>query len=244
MPTACPRPAFPDSNGDRAPGAAGPAALAPRLCTTITLLAGLLGAVAAPARANPCDAAAARAAAETGVPLSLLRAIARAESGRAASGDPAADPAPWPWAIQHDGTAAFPATREAARAAAEALVAAGETNVDIGCFQINLRWHGAAFASVDDMLDPDRNAAYAARLLADLYARLGDWRAATGAYHSGDAERAADYTDRVALAHERRLAATAAAPAEPAAAPPARFALTAATGALLTAARGPLVGGP
>lgn len=49
----------------------------------------------------------------------------------------------------------------------------GAGNLDIGCFQLNYRWHGAAFASLADMFDPDRNATYAADYLASHYQRTG-----------------------------------------------------------------------
>lgn len=207
----------------------------------------VLPAIAMTADSDLCDLAAETAAAETGVPLSLLRAVARTESGRSATGDPEADAQPWPWTIRHGGSGDWLDSRAAALARAEELAAAGETNVDLGCFQINLHWHGAAFPSLDAMLDPTENARYAARHLAELFARTGDWRAATGAYHSGDPERAAAYAERVKASHARRLTATAATP-DPDPAPPAatiaRFGLSPANGTMLTAARGPLIGGP
>jgi soluble lytic murein transglycosylase-like protein len=62
--------------------------------------------------------------------------------------------------------------------------ARGARSYDVGCFQINYRWHGQHFASLDQMFDPDANAAYAARFLSELYAEFGDWSRAAGAYHS------------------------------------------------------------
>lgn len=68
---------------------------------------------------------------------------------------------------------------------------------DIGCFQINSRWHGAAFTSVDQMFDPVENALYAARYLRRLHAEMGSWSAAIAAYHSRDPVRGQAYLDRV-----------------------------------------------
>jgi soluble lytic murein transglycosylase-like protein len=61
---------------------------------------------------------------------------------------------------------------------------------------LNYRWHASAFASVEDMLDPDRNALYAAGYLARHHARTGDWAAAAAAYHSATPEHAERYRAR------------------------------------------------
>jgi hypothetical protein len=213
-----------------------------RLRILLPILCALAAAAEARADSQVCDAAAAAAAAETGVPLPILMAIARAESGRAPDGDPGADPAPWPWTLNAGGTGAWFATRAAALARAEALREEGETNFDLGCFQISHHWHAAAFPSLDAMLDPMANARYAAGYLAALHAETGDWRAAAAAYHSRDPARAEAYVRRLEALHAGGRAAepATAAPAPQAAA----FSLTRATGALLTGARGPLVGAP
>ena len=69
----------------------------------------------------------------------------------------------------------------------------GQTNVDLGCFQLNLRWHSRGFASLTDMLDPVPNANYAAGFLAQHFARTGTWAAAAAAYHSQTPEYAERY---------------------------------------------------
>lgn len=133
----------------------------------------------APALATPadlCDAAAEQAAAESGVPLALLRAITRVETGR--------DNSPWPWTLNVGGQGAWFKNAEAAVTAAEQAVADGVDQVDIGCFQLNLRWHGTRFADLTEMIDPTANARHAARFLTELHDETGDWRDAAAAYHS------------------------------------------------------------
>ncbi len=141
--------------------------------------------------AETCDIAAEQAAQESGVPLAILSAITRAET-RNGSG------APWPWTINHAGTGEWFDTPDQALARIDALVAVGES-LDIGCFQINTRWHGNAFGSPADMLDPLTNARYAARYLLELYGESADWKAAVASYHSRDPDRGDRYADRVAL---------------------------------------------
>ncbi len=72
----------------------------------------------------------------------------------------------------------------------------GARSFDIGCFQINYRWHGAAFASIEDMFDPQHNALYAAQFMQELYYELGSWTEAAGAYHSRTPEFSSGYSDR------------------------------------------------
>lgn len=151
----------------------------------------LLSAALPAGAAETCDIAAEQAADESGVPLPIMTAITRAETRKA-------DGAPWPWTINHAGTGEWFDTPDQALARIDALVAAGES-LDIGCFQINTRWHGSAFGSAADMLDPLTNARYAARYLLELYGESGDWKTAVAAYHSRDPDRGAGYADRVAL---------------------------------------------
>jgi hypothetical protein len=147
--------------------------------------------------ANPgrlCDTAAQAAAQRHGVPLDVMRAIALVETGRKLDGRME----PWPWAIHAEGRSHWPISRKQALALVQKARERGVRNIDLGCFQINLHWHGARFASLDDMIDPERNADYAARLLKHHKARLGSWEAAAGAYHSATPALAARYRARVA----------------------------------------------
>lgn len=51
--------------------------------------------------------------------------------------------------------------------------------------QINHRYHGAKFSSVQAMLDPHQNVDYAARFLAELHTRHVSWSLAVARYHAG-----------------------------------------------------------
>lgn len=154
--------------------------------------------------AGICDQSADRAAAEWGVPPALMRAITRVETGR--GGDP------WPWALNVDGRGHWYDSADAALLAAEAAIASGADQIDLGCFQLNLRWHGARFAGVADMLDPDRNADRAARFLSELHAEFGNWRDAAAAYHSRTGPLGQAYVARIEAAHAARPALPVAVP--------------------------------
>ncbi|CUK03015.1 Transglycosylase SLT domain protein [Ruegeria denitrificans] len=139
-----------------------------------------------------CDAAARRAAQSEGVPLDVMRAISRVETGRARDGRLE----PWPWTINVEGQGYWFTSEFEAKSYVFNIFKAGKRSFDIGCFQINYRWHGKAFRSIDAMFDPEENATYAARFLNELYAELGSWPAAVGGYHSRTPSLANAYSGR------------------------------------------------
>ncbi len=151
------------------------------------------------AATGTCAAWAAIAARESRVPVRLMQAIATVESGRRNAEAPERSQAAWPWTVGTPGGGRWFATQKEARAFARARIAAGDA-VDIGCFQLNHRWHGRAFESLDAMFAPHRNARYAARFLAALHAEFGDWTRAAAAYHSRSPELGNAYVTRLAMA--------------------------------------------
>ncbi|MEO0999926.1 MAG: lytic transglycosylase domain-containing protein [Pseudomonadota bacterium] len=151
------------------------------------------------ATAAICDRAAVQAAAESTVPVEVLRAVTRTETGRRLAGALR----PWPWTMNVEGQGFWFDGPAEAIAHAEATLAAGTRSFDMGCFQINYRWHGQHFASLAEMMDPLASARYAVRFLTTLHAETGDWTAAVGRYHSRTPRFQARYTSR----YERILSA-------------------------------------
>jgi hypothetical protein len=145
-----------------------------------------------------CEAHAAAAGREAGIPDGILPAIARVESGRRGKA--------WPWTLNQAGNGSFHATKAEALAALTEIRARGVQNVDLGCMQINWRWHAQEFSDAASMLDPATNTRYAARYLRQLHDRLGDWDSAVAAYHSANPTRGAAYGRKVATARDRILA--------------------------------------
>jgi hypothetical protein len=213
------------------------------------MLAILLGWLCLPVFAMPagvCDQAARDAAARTGVPLSILRAVSLAETGHT---EPQSRQfSSWPWAIQSQNQGNWFADPQTALSYVRELLGQGVRNIDIGCFQLNYHWHGHGFQSLEDMILPQNNALYAAQFLQDLYTETGDWRVAVGQYHSRDDARAEVYLQRlekVYASHGGAVAAPVEARAErPERSLPTRFSLVAAPGPIIsarTSAR-PLIG--
>lgn len=156
------------------------------------LVAALLWSHSATAAPDLCEQAAAAAAAQSGVPADVLLAVTLTETGRNTSGTLR----PWPWTVNVSGEGHWFATARDAVDFAVQAQAEGKTNFDIGCFQLNYRWHNTAFPSVSAMFDPTENALYAARFLSDLYVQHGDWATAAGAYHSATQKHAKRYRAR------------------------------------------------
>ncbi len=187
-----------------------------------------LAAVALPAGAAPnpqptpipqaaleCRQAVAMVERAAGVPPRLMAAIARIESGRA---DGQGGVHPWPWTINVEGAGYTYETKADAIAAVRAFQAKGARSIDVGCMQVNLMYHPAAFATLDEGFDPMANARYAAKFLTDLYAQTHDWAKATAQYHSATPALGSDYQRKVyaVLPDESRKALTMLAPAGPA----------------------------
>jgi soluble lytic murein transglycosylase-like protein len=193
-----------------------PASIVRALRISSRLLAGVLAAIlacaaAAEANSDPsassdpaaiCDQVASEAARRTGVPLSVLKAISLNETGRKRGGAFR----PWPWTVNMEGKGVWFGSRDEARAYVYKEYGRGARSFDVGCFQINFKWHGQAFRSIDEMFDPLANALYAARFLLTLHAETGDWGRAAGAYHS----RTPEFADRYQARFERLRAGLAA----------------------------------
>lgn len=139
-----------------------------------------------------CERAADIAAAEHGIPVDVLRALTLTETGRTAGGEFK----PWPWTLNIAGKGIWLASSTEAIAVIAKHLNEGTRNFDIGCFQINFKWHGHKFASIRDMIDPKTNAQFAARFLRTLYQEHGSWDKAAGAYHSRNPQTAARYLSR------------------------------------------------
>ncbi|NEX45256.1 lytic transglycosylase domain-containing protein [Rhodobacter sp. ETT8] len=155
-------------------------------------------AVQAQVRMPDCEALAAEAGRESGLPEGLLPAIARIESGYKGRA--------WPWTLNQGGDGSFHPSKDAALARLAEILASGVQNVDLGCMQLNWRWHSDQFDSAAQMMDPLANTRYAAHFLLTLKEQHGSWDAAIGAYHSTQPERSAAYTKKVRKALDKIIA--------------------------------------
>ncbi len=126
---------------------------------------------------GPCEKAMAAASARYGVPLAILYAVGLTETGGAGTLQPLA---------MNAGGRSYVATsvQDGVRKLGQ-FRQQGVVLVDLGCMQINHRWHGERFRSAADMFDPQQNVNYAARFLAELKQQQGSWTMAAARYNAG-----------------------------------------------------------
>ena len=181
----------------------GARALRPRwagLCAVVALAAGAETQPAAgqsPEQGLLCREAIRAAERQNQLPADLLPAIGRVESGRRDPGSGASHP--WPWTVNAEGRGRFLDTKAQAVALVRELQERGVRSIDVGCMQVNLSFHPAAFGTLEEAFDPAKNAAYAARFLVQLYERSRSWEQAAANYHS--------WTPHLAEAYQRRVLA-------------------------------------
>lgn len=144
-----------------------------------------------------------RAQLRHGIPDNILLGIGLQEAGVTRDGGLTI----WPWAVNAAGEGRIFESRAAALDWVGAQQAAGVESIDVGCMQINLRWHPGAFDGAAQGFDPAVNVDYAARFLKHLYQQTGDWKTAAGSYHSFTPEKRETYlaalTRNVAVANDR-----------------------------------------
>lgn len=143
-----------------------------------------------------CLAAVEKASADYGVNLNLLQTISAVESGQ--WNEMHNVYVAWPWTVNAKGKGYYFKTREEAVAAAKKFIAQGITSIDVGCMQVNMKYHGQEFSSIEEALDPQKNVSYSAKFLRSLYKRNGNnWKVAAKKYHSNNPEEGKLYTQRL-----------------------------------------------
>ncbi|MFV0279845.1 MAG: transglycosylase SLT domain-containing protein [Rhodoblastus sp.] len=124
-----------------------------------------------------CDREMVRASKKHNVPLGVLYAVGLTETGAGGSLQP--------FALNIGGRAQFPATMQEGIRLIHDAQRAGITLIDVGCMQINLRYHRNRFPTLEAMFDAASNVDYGARFLSRLRAREANWTNAVARYHAG-----------------------------------------------------------
>lgn len=163
------------------------------LSAIFTLQAGSVWASDSSATRAACFDNAAEAEQRYGLPEGLLQSIVFVESG----GNP--------FAVNYKGKGYMYGELETAQGFVAGLLEDGRTVIDVGCGQVNLKWHPDAFANLDEAFDPASNLDYAARHLRDLAGPEKNWKRAVGHYHSPSSpDRAERYRNAVYAAFRKR----------------------------------------
>jgi soluble lytic murein transglycosylase-like protein len=124
-----------------------------------------------------CEREMARAAQAETIPLAVLYSVGLTETGQRGRLQP--------YAMNVDGAAVASGSLPEALRAFQAARQRGAKFIDIGCMQINHRFHSSHFDSLEAMFDAHRNVAYAAHFLRELRAREPSWTLAVARYNAG-----------------------------------------------------------
>lgn len=132
---------------------------------------------------TPCEAQITQAAQRYDIPVAVFYAVGLLETGGRNGLRP--------YTMNIEGRSSFNDSLPEALSVFEAARKRGARLIDVGCMQINYRWHGDRFASVTEMFDPAHNVDYAARFLRELKTREKTWTLAVARYNAGPNNNAA-----------------------------------------------------
>ena len=130
----------------------------------------------------------------TDIPENLLSSVGKAESGRILENNKHVI---WPWTVNHAGKSLFFDTKKQMKKYVLKNVEKKDFNLDVGCMQINLKWHKNNFKKISDMLAIEPNVSYAASFLLQLKNKHGSWNKAIKHYHSSDPNKNKPYLIKV-----------------------------------------------
>ena len=130
----------------------------------------------------------------TDIPKNLLLSIGKSESGRILKNNKHVI---WPWTVNHAGKSLFFDTKKQMKKYVLENVEKKDFNLDVGCMQINLKWHKNNFKKISDMFAVEPNVSYAASFLLQLKNKHGSWDKAIKHYHSSDPKKNKPYLIKV-----------------------------------------------
>jgi hypothetical protein len=151
--------------------------------------------------ANVCLKETIKAEKKNNIRAHLLSTIAVVESGR--WDNQTHEYVAWPWTINANGQGMFFPTKSQAIAKTKQLLKNGVKSIDVGCMQINLKYHGKEFSSLEQAFNPSENVAYAAKFLKTLHKNSGQWLEAATHYHSKEVKKGKKYESKIISVFEK-----------------------------------------
>ena len=130
---------------------------------------------------------------QTDIPKGLLLGIGKAEAIRKINNKYII----WPWTINHAGKSLFFDNKEQMKNYVFKNLKRKDFNIDVGCMQINIKWHKNNFKKISDMFEVNPNISYAASFLQQLKNKYGSWDKAIKHYHSSDPKKNKPYLIKV-----------------------------------------------
>ena len=139
-----------------------------------------------------CNQYTEKIAKEYKIPNKLLTSISLVESGLKKGNNFVS----WPWTLNVSGKSKFFESKDETISFLKKNYNK-KKNIDVGCMQISLKYHGENFESFNQLLDPVNNIQYAAKYLRSLYTRHKTWNEAISRYHSSIPKRKKRYLKKV-----------------------------------------------
>ena len=130
---------------------------------------------------------------QTDIPKGLLLGIGKVEAIRKINNKYII----WPWTINHAGKSLFFDTKKQMTNYVFKNLKRNDFNIDVGCMQINIKWHKNNFKKISDMFEINPNISYAASFLQQLKNKYGSWDKAIKHYHSSDPKKNKPYLIKV-----------------------------------------------
>ena len=130
---------------------------------------------------------------QTDIPKGLLLGIGKAEAIRKINNKYII----WPWTINHAGKSLFFDNKEQMKNYVFKNLKRKDFNIDVGCMQVNIKWHKNNFKKISDMFKVNPNISYAASFLKQLKNKHGSWDKAIKHYHSSDPKKNNPYLIKV-----------------------------------------------
>ena len=142
---------------------------------------------------NSCEKTIESIELQTDIPKGLLLGIGKAEAIRKINNKYII----WPWTINHAGKSMFFDTKKQMRNYVFKNLKRNDFNIDVGCMQINIKWHKNNFKKIVDMFEVGPNISYAASFLLQLKNKHGSWDKAIKHYHSSNPKKNIPYLIKV-----------------------------------------------
>ena len=142
---------------------------------------------------NNCYKIATKVEKEFKIPNKLLSSISITETGVTKNGIYQ----PWPWSLNVKGESMFFDSSKEMMIFLNKAISNKQSNIDIGCMQINYKYHRKMFKNLKNMINPEENIYYAGKFLKELFLKHKSWKKAIARYHSSNPTRMKVYLEKV-----------------------------------------------
>ena len=127
------------------------------------------------------------------LPSKLLTSIALVESGIKKNNQHFRS---WPWTLNVSGKSIYFDTKEEMLNYLKQSLPE-KKSIDVGCMQINTKYHLKNFKDLNQIIEPEENVKYAAIFLSKLFKQYRSWNEAIARYHSSLPKRKEKYLKKV-----------------------------------------------